>query len=67
MKQDFDFEQAQSWAEEIIASALRAVELPIDTEVDVTVTDDAEIRELNCRFRQIDRSTDVLSFPLNDP
>lgn len=33
-------------------------------EVNVTFTDDEQIRELNNRFRHINRSTDVLSFPL---
>ncbi len=33
-------------------------------EISVTFTDDAHIRELNKQYRNIDRSTDVLSFPL---
>ena len=32
-------------------------------ELGVTVTDDDEIRALNCEYRGIDRVTDVLSFP----
>lgn len=37
-----------------------------DCEVSVTFCDNEEIRDLNCRFRNIDRATDVLSFPLFD-
>lgn len=33
-------------------------------EVDVTLVNDATIREMNGEFRHIDASTDVLSFPL---
>ncbi len=35
-------------------------------EVSVTFTDNKKIRELNRKFRGIDRATDVLSFPLFD-
>lgn len=35
-------------------------------EVSVTFTDDGGIRELNSRYRGIDRATDVLSFPQLD-
>ena len=35
-----------------------------DREVSVTFCDNEKIRILNKRFRQIDRATDVLSFPL---
>lgn len=37
-----------------------------DAEVSVTFVDDERIRELNSQFRNIDRSTDVLSFPLGE-
>lgn len=37
-----------------------------DCEVSVTLCDNEEIRELNRKFRNIDRATDVLSFPLFD-
>ena len=37
-----------------------------DCEVSVTLCDNEEIRELNKKFRNIDRATDVLSFPLFD-
>ena len=35
-------------------------------EINVTIVDDAEIQELNREFRDIDKSTDVLSFPLGE-
>ncbi len=51
----------------------RAVETTLDyeqyenpIEVSVTFTDNEGIRELNRKFRTIDRATDVLSFPLFD-
>ena len=51
----------------------RAIEATLDyeqfcngCEVSLTFTDNAGIRELNSKFRQIDRETDVLSFPLFD-
>ena len=37
-----------------------------DVEVSVTFTDDEGIRELNNKFRKMDKPTDVLSFPLFD-
>ena len=37
-----------------------------DTEVSVSFVDNERIREINREFRQIDKPTDVLSFPLTD-
>ena len=51
----------------------KAVEATLDyeqygnpCEVSVSFVDNAEIRELNKKFRGIDKATDVLSFPLFD-
>ena len=38
-----------------------------DAEVSVTIVGDRRMRELNRRYRQLDDTTDVLSFGLNDP
>ncbi len=37
-----------------------------DCEVSITFTDNESIRELNKEYRDIDRETDVLSFPMED-
>ncbi len=37
-----------------------------DCEVHVLITGDARLRDLNSRYRDIDRATDVLSFPDGD-
>lgn len=39
-------------------------DFPESAEINVTIVDDEEIKEINKRFRDIDNSTDVLSFPL---
>ena len=50
----------------VIRTALAAEGVDFPCEVDVLVTDDREIRELNRETRQVDKSTDVLSFPAFD-
>ena len=35
-----------------------------ETELSILITDDGEIRELNRRYRRLDRATDVLSFSM---
>lgn len=47
----------------VIRTALAAEGVGFPCEVDVLVTDDAEIHALNRETRQVDRATDVLSFP----
>ena len=37
-----------------------------DCEISVTFTDNENIRELNKEYRDIDRETDVLSFPMDE-
>jgi probable rRNA maturation factor len=46
---------------------LRAEGWPTDCEADLWLCSDAEIRELNERYRDKDRPTDVLSFPQYEP
>ena len=49
-----------------ITSSLKFERFPYDAELSVTLTDNEGIRELNREYRNIDRETDVLSFPLYD-
>ena len=57
-------------AQSLINSACNAVlkieDFINDAEINVMLVDDNEIKTLNSQFRNIDRSTDVLSFPLGE-
>lgn len=48
----------------VIVAALEAEGVPVGCEVDVLLTDNAGIREINLEQRDIDAPTDVLSFPM---
>ncbi len=58
---DFDYEQV---LKEVIAQAAEQEECPYEFEVNLTLTDNEGIRELNREFRELDVPTDVLSFPM---
>ncbi len=60
-KLDFDYEEL---IEKVVIEALDYEECPYEAEVNVVLTDDEAIHEVNLEFRQIDRPTDVLSFPM---
>lgn len=50
----------------VIEYALKEEKVNIDTEVSVIFVDNEEIREINKEHRNMDKSTDVLSFPMLD-
>lgn len=50
--------------ENVVRKSLEYEKIPNDCEVSITIVNDNEIHNLNKRFRNIDRPTDVLSFPL---
>ncbi len=54
----------QALLERVITAALDAEQVKTPCEVDVLLTDDAGIHEINLEQREIDRPTDVLSFPM---
>ena len=50
----------------VIEESLDYVECPYDAEVNVLLTDNAGIHQINLDMRGIDNPTDVLSFPMCD-
>ena len=58
---DFDYKEL---AEKIVEHCLDYAKFPYEAEINLTLTDNNGIHEINKEFRQIDRPTDVLSFPM---
>lgn len=56
----FDYREI---GEKVAQAVLKKERCPYEGQVHVLLTDDAAIQELNRKFREIDRPTDVLSFP----
>ena len=50
----------------IIEQALKTLGIEDDVEVSCVLVDDERIHEINREYRQIDRSTDVISFAMED-
>jgi probable rRNA maturation factor len=59
-------EELNCLLERVIEFTLNEEGIKIDCEVSVILVDNKEIRKLNNEFRNIDRETDVLSFPMLD-
>ena len=49
-----------------VKAALKAEGVAVECEINILLTDDEGIRQVNCDMRDIDRATDVLSFPMFD-
>lgn len=60
---EFDYE---ALIRKVVISCLDYVKCPFEAEVSILLTDDEEIKQINQEFRDIDRPTDVLSFPAID-
>lgn len=52
--------------EKVIMESLKVEGLSSEVEVSISFVDNEEIKELNRAYRGVDKSTDVLSFPLDD-
>ncbi|MDD6305338.1 MAG: rRNA maturation RNase YbeY [Clostridiales bacterium] len=59
----FSFEW-EKLAEEVINFTIDHEKFPYEAEINLTLTDNEGIHEINKTYRQIDRPTDVLSFPM---
>ena len=59
----FDYE---ALINRVAEEALLYEKCPYETEVNVILTDNEEIRSMNNQFRSVDKPTDVLSFPMVD-
>ena len=57
---DFDIEKLSAT---VAGKVLELEGCDYDVEIGLTITDDEGIKELNSQFRDIDKPTDVLSFP----
>ncbi len=55
-----------SFIQNVIEAALDYENCPYEVEVNVLLTDNAAIQAINLEQRQIDRPTDVLSFPMQE-
>ena len=53
-------------AKDVIVQSLDTEGFPYEAEVNLTLVDKDRIHEINREMRQIDRPTDVLSFPMAD-
>lgn len=59
-------DEIKNLIEKSIAAVLKVEGLDENVEVSVSFVGDEEIRDLNRDYRGVDKSTDVLSFPMDD-
>ena len=57
-------EGKRAFIRKVIRTALTAEGVDFPCEIDVELTDDETIHEINRDMREVDRATDVLSFPM---
>ena len=60
---EFSTLQFEDIVKTVVEEALSVHDIKKDVEISVVFTDDDEIKNINKEFRNIDNSTDVLSFP----
>ena len=65
-KEDLDLEKISGQAEKTIKEVLRTEDFSENVEVSLSIVDEDEIHKLNKEYRNVDRKTDVLSFPMDE-
>lgn len=58
--------ETEALLDRVISAALEAEGVGLPCEISVLLTDDAGIQQINREMREVDRPTDVLSFPMFD-
>ena len=64
-EREFPFDPEEQ-AKKVISFVCDHENCPYETEVSVTIVEKETIREINAEHRQVDRVTDVLSFPADE-
>ena len=54
------------WLKKIVRQVLNAENVSVKSEMGLVITGDEKIQELNLKYLEEDRPTDVLSFPMNE-
>lgn len=65
-KRSLDYKLDPKLLKKAVRTALKAEGVNVPCEVSMYITDDVEIHETNLEFRGVDKSTDVLSFPMQE-
>lgn len=65
-KEDLDLEKISARAEKTIKEVLRTEDFSENVEVSLSIVDEDQIHKLNKEYRNVDRETDVLSFPMDE-
>lgn len=64
---DSRYDVDREFVRAVVSESLLKHRLKGKVEVEVTIVGDRRMHELNFKYRHIDDTTDVLSFPLEDP
>ena len=62
-EEDLGLDDYEKIIKDVVETALDEKKCPYETEVNVILSDDEDIRRVNNEFREMDNPTDVLSFP----